>query len=143
MSKVEKMIEKRKDDSAEKTKIATEQIKNMVEANEPVNVKELVCRTGLSRAFFYANEVVHEALLKAQEQQEKKRRQKRQKENLDKPKVKPRPQKDAAEQMKEQQLVFLEQQNEKLRMEAALLRWENQDLKELIREQEEQLCQYL
>ena len=169
--KTDKMIESRQDDSAKKTKMATEQIKSMLESKEPVTVKELVKRTGLSRAFFYANEVVHEALQEAQEQQKQKRIEALQKENLDKPKAKrrpqkevprqvkkqplpqkevssqrkkqPSPQKNAAEQMKERQLIFLEQQNEKLRMEAALLRRENQELKELLKEQEEQLCQYL
>lgn len=149
--KTDKMIESRQDDSAKKTKMATEQIKSMLEAKEPVTVKELVKRTGLSRAFFYANEAVREVLQEAQEHQNSKRKPRLQKGILDKTKVKPqpqsqpqlRPQSDDLSQRKEQQKIFLEQQNEKMRMEAALLRQENQKLKELIKEQEEQLCQYL
>ncbi len=155
MEKTESMIRTRKDDSTKKTRIAIDVIKSMVEANEKVTAKELVKRTGFSRAFFYANEAVHEAMLEAQEQQWQKRIQKCRKGDLDKTqpipqkehssqrKDQPLPQKDVTDQMKEQQMSFLEQQNEKLRLEAEHLRQENENLKELIREQEEQLGQYL
>ena len=123
MKNPDMMIEGRRDDSTKKTKIAIRQIKDMVAENEQVTVKELVNRTGFSRAFFYANEAVHEAMLEAQEQQKRKRM--------------PMPQKEILNKTMEQQLMFLERQNEKLRVQAAILRRENQELKELLREQEE------
>ena len=123
MKNPDMMIEGRRDDSTKKTKIAIRQIKDMVAENEQVTVKELVNRTGFSRAFFYANEAVHEAMLEAQEQQKRKRM--------------PMPQKEILNKTMEQQLKFLERQNEKLRVQAAILRRENQELKELLREQEE------
>ena len=45
-------------------------IKKMVDGEEQVVVCNLMKKTGLSRAFFYNNQTVHEELLRAQELQE-------------------------------------------------------------------------
>lgn len=100
-------------------------IKSMVEANEQVTVKELVKRTGLSVSYFSVNEVVREAVLEAQEFQNRKRM--------------PVPEEDKENPTLDQQLISLARQNEGLRMEVAILRRENRDLKEQLREQAEQL----
>ena len=100
-------------------------IKSMVEANEQVTVKELVKRTGLSVSYFSVNEVVREAVLEAQEFQNRKRM--------------PVPEENKENPTLDQQLISLARQNEGMRMEVAILRRENQDLKEQLREQAEQL----
>lgn len=100
-------------------------IKSMVEANEQVTVKELVKRTGLSVSYFSVNEVVREAVLEAQEFQNRKRM--------------PVPEENKENPTLDQQLISLARQNEGMRMEVAILRRENRDLKEQLREQAEQL----
>lgn len=100
-------------------------IKSMVEANEPVTAKELAKRTGLSVSYFSTNEAVRKAVSEAQEFQNRKRL--------------PVPEEEKESPTLDQQLISLARQNERLRMEVAILRRENRDLKEQLREQAEQL----
>ena len=129
MKQTEKMIESRKEDSLKKIEAAREQINRMLEAGESVTVRELVKRTGFSRAFFYVNEPVHEAVLEAQGRQ-------KQKQTV-------APCKETPSRPKDQRLIYLEMQNERLQMEAEILRSENRELRERLKEKEEQQVLHL
>ena len=129
MRNIDKAIEKNRAEWARRDKLSLELIKSMVEANEPITIKELVKRTGFSREYFYVNKTVRQAFLEAQEFQEHKRM----------PMVK----QETENQSEEQQLISLARQNEGLRMEVAILKCENKNLKEQLEEQRRPLEQQL
>lgn len=129
MNKYDRMIESRRRASTFKTRKAIAEIQNLVSNNIQVTVKELVDRTGFSRAFFYSNEEVHDAIVNAQHQQGYNRIQ--------------QPQKEILNEAMDQHLLILMRQNEKLKTENAVLRRENQELRELLEEQEGRFVQSL
>ena len=132
MRNIDKAIEKNRAEWARRDKLSLELIKSMVEANEPITIKELVKRTGFSREYFYVNKTVREALLEAQEFQKKRM---------------PVLKQELENQTVEQQLISLARKNERLRMEVAILKCENRDLKEqwneLLKDREESMTQRL
>ena len=69
MRKEENLIRKNKERSDIMVNNAIDEIQRMLNNEELVLVCELVRRTGASRSFFYNNEEVHNALMKAQEVQ--------------------------------------------------------------------------
>ena len=69
MSKYDKMIAANKQVSAEKISSAIKTIHQMLEDKEKVTVQELVRRTGLSRGFFYKNNIVRKEIDGAMQQQ--------------------------------------------------------------------------
>ena len=127
MSKYDKIVERRKQSSLQMVRRTIAEIKKMVSSNEAVTVKELVKRTGFSSAFFYSNEAVRQAIVDAQEQQRYSRIRQPHKEILD--------------QSMDQQLRLLTRQIEKLKLENQLLRRENQELRELLTGQDEDVVQ--
>lgn len=70
MEKHEKMVLKNKVKSQEKVEKAIAEMHKLLNDEEQVVVCTLVKRTGLSRAFFYNNEIVHNELLRIQQLQE-------------------------------------------------------------------------
>lgn len=70
MEKHEKMVLKNKVNSQEKVEKAIAEMHKLLNDEEQVVVCTLVKRTGLSRAFFYNNEIVHNELLRIQQLQE-------------------------------------------------------------------------
>ena len=70
MEKHEKMVLKNKVKSQEKVEKAIAEMHKLLNDEEQVVVCTLVKRTGLSRAFFYNNEIVHNKLLRIQQLQE-------------------------------------------------------------------------
>lgn len=70
MEKHENMVASNRKRSQDKVNLAVTAIKKMVDGEEQVVVCNLMKKTGLSRAFFYNNQTVHEELLRAQELQE-------------------------------------------------------------------------
>ena len=70
MDKHENMVQLNKKKSQIKIDKAITAINKMLRDDEQVVVCTLVKRTGLSRAFFYNNTVVHDELMRAQELQE-------------------------------------------------------------------------
>lgn len=69
MEKHENMVASNRKRSQDKVNLAVTAIKKMVDGEEQVVVCNLMKKTGLSRAFFYNNQTVHEELLRAQELQ--------------------------------------------------------------------------
>ena len=69
MRKEENLIRKNKERSDIMVNNAIDEIQRMLNNEEQVLVCELVRRTVASRSFFYNNEEVHNALMKAQEVQ--------------------------------------------------------------------------
>ena len=67
MEKHEKMVLKNKVKSQEKVEKAIAEMHKLLNDEEQVVVCTLVKRTGLSRAFFYNNEIVHNELLRIQQ----------------------------------------------------------------------------
>ena len=70
MEKHENMVASNRKRSQDKVNLAVTAIKKMVDGEEQVVVCNLMKKTGLSRAFFYNNQTVHEELLRAKELQE-------------------------------------------------------------------------
>ncbi len=70
MGNPKKMIQANQDRSREKVDLAISTIKDMLNKDEQVVVRELQKRTGLSRTFFYYNEEVRAELTRAQQLQE-------------------------------------------------------------------------
>lgn len=70
MEKHEKMVLKNKEKSQEKAEKAIAEMHKLLNEEEQVVVCTLVKRTGLSRAFFYNNSIVHDELLRVQQLQE-------------------------------------------------------------------------
>ena len=70
MEKHENMVASNRKRSQDKVNLAVTAIKKMVDGEEQVVVCNLMKKTGLSRAFFYNHQTVHEELLRAQELQE-------------------------------------------------------------------------
>lgn len=70
MDKYKNMVDQNRKRSQVKVEKAITAIHNMLRDDEQVVVCTLVKRTGLSRTFFYNNQVVHEELIRAQELQE-------------------------------------------------------------------------
>ena len=66
MEKHENMVASNRKRSQDKVNLAVTAIKKMVDGEEQVVVCNLMKKTGLSRAFFYNNQTVHEELLRAQ-----------------------------------------------------------------------------
>ena len=69
MNKYDSMIEKNKKINEEKQERAIECINHMLTEERQVTVSMLVKKTGLSRAYFYNNKKVNDALKKAQSSQ--------------------------------------------------------------------------
>lgn len=69
MSKYDRMIEENKKKSKEKIDLAKRAIYELQEEKERITVPKLMRITGLSRGFFYKNEVIRQEMDKAVEQQ--------------------------------------------------------------------------
>ncbi|MBU3878511.1 hypothetical protein HGO97_022180 [Faecalicatena sp. AGMB00832] len=69
MSKYDRMIEENKKKSKEKIDLAKRAIYELMEEKERITVPKLMRITGLSRGFFYKNEVIRQEMDKAVEQQ--------------------------------------------------------------------------
>ncbi len=69
MSKYEKMLDCNRKVSAEKIELAKKTIFEMLDDGEKITIPKLIAKTGLSRGFFYKNQIVRTLLDKALEQQ--------------------------------------------------------------------------
>lgn len=69
MSKYEKMLECNRKSSSEKIDLAKKTIFEMLDDGEKITIPKLITKTGLSRGFFYKNQIVRTLLDKALEQQ--------------------------------------------------------------------------
>ncbi len=69
MSKYEKMVECNRKISAEKIELAKKVIFEMLDNGEKITIPKLMARTGLSRGFYYKNQIVRTVLDKALQQQ--------------------------------------------------------------------------
>lgn len=69
MSKYEKMLDCNRKVSAEKIELAKKTIFEMLDDGEKITIPKLIAKTGLSRGFFYKNQIVRTVLDKALEQQ--------------------------------------------------------------------------
>ena len=69
MSKYDRMIEENRKKSKEKIDIAKRAIYELLEEKERITVPKLMRITGLSRGFFYKNEIIRQEMDKAVEQQ--------------------------------------------------------------------------
>lgn len=69
MSKYEKMLDCNRKASAEKIEFAKKTIFEMLDDGEKITIPKLIAKTGLSRGFFYKNQIVRTVLDKALEQQ--------------------------------------------------------------------------
>lgn len=69
MNKYDKMIALNKKESCEKIKTAKDAIHKMMDEGEKVNIPKLMQKTGLSRGFFYKNQIVRREIDRAMEQQ--------------------------------------------------------------------------
>ena len=118
MTKYDRMVATNKATSTAKIAKAKAEISKMVSENIQVTVGELVKRTGLSRGFFYKNEVVSRALENARDLQDGK--------------ALTRPQKVILDKAMDKQLQVLQQQIEKLKSENSSLSKKNQDLQKAL-----------
>lgn len=119
--KAEKMVRLNRAASREKVSRALREIDRMVEDEELVTIAELVERTGLSRAFFYNNKKVNQAVERARDLQQSRKFVK--------------PQQVILDQAMEQQILMLkkhlgdlQEENAGLMKELEELREENMDL---------------
>lgn len=69
MSKYDRMIEENRKKSKEKIHMAKRAIYELLEEKERITVPKLMRITGLSRGFFYKNEIIRQEMDKAVEQQ--------------------------------------------------------------------------
>lgn len=69
MSKYEKMVACNRKNSAEKVDLAKKAIFEMLDDGEKITIPKLIAKTGLSRGFFYKNQIVRGVLNKALEHQ--------------------------------------------------------------------------
>lgn len=69
MSKYEKMLECNRKSSSEKIELAKKTIFEMLDDGEKITIPKLITKTGLSRGFFYKNQIVRTLQDKALEQQ--------------------------------------------------------------------------
>lgn len=69
MSKYEKMLDCNRKASTEKIELAKKTIFEMLDDGEKITIPKLIAKTGLSRGFFYKNQIVRTVLDKALEQQ--------------------------------------------------------------------------
>lgn len=69
MSKYEKMVACNRQSSLEKIDLAKKTIFEMLDDGEKITIPKLITKTGLSRGFFYKNQIVRTVLDKALEQQ--------------------------------------------------------------------------
>lgn len=119
--KAEKMVRLNRAASREKVSRALREIDRMLEDEELVTIAELVERTGLSRAFFYNNKKVNQAVERARDLQQGRKFVK--------------PQQVILDQAMEEQITMLtkrlrelQEENEGLEREVEELRDENMDL---------------
>lgn len=69
MSKYEKMLECNRKSSSEKIELAKKTIFEMLDDGEKITIPKLMAKTGLSRGFYYKNQIVRAVLDKALQQQ--------------------------------------------------------------------------
>ena len=119
--KAEKMVQLNRMASRQKVNRALREIEEMLEHEELVTIADLVERTGLSRAFFYNNQEVHQAVERARDLQQGRKFVK--------------PQQVILNQAMEQQILMLkkhlgdlQEENAGLMKELEELREENMDL---------------
>lgn len=119
--KAEKMVQINRAASREKVSRALREIDRMLEDEELVTIADLVERTGLSRAFFYNNKKVNQAVERARDLQQSRKFVK--------------PQQVILDQAMEQQILMLkkhlgdlQEENAGLMKELEELREENMDL---------------
>ena len=114
--KAEKMVRLNRAASREKVSRALREIDRMLEDEELVTIAELVERTGLSRAFFYNNKKVNQAVERARDLHQSRKFVK--------------PQQVILDQAMEQQILMLKKHLGDLQEENAGLRKELEDLRE-------------
>lgn len=114
MEKYKQMLEKNKQISLEKVEIAINCINDLVKNEQQVVVSTLVKKTGLSRAFFYQNQVVRSALNKAQNLQKNKNFVKKQSVAINKSMEKEIEILKAKLREKDEKIRLLENENKKL-----------------------------
>jgi len=118
MNRYDKMLEANEKESREKVAIAVNEINRMLGNNEIVSVVALVRNTGLSRGFFYSNERVRKALLKAKDLQGQK--------------GVIQPQKVVFEKAMEKQMDLLVARNQRLMKENEELKEENEKMRQAL-----------
>lgn len=106
MSKYDKMLEENQKRSTEKISLAKQAIQQLLMEQERISVPKLMKMTGLSRGFFYKNQIIRELLDRAVEKQQ----------------GMPDPRKDILNQAMDRQIELLQQQ-------LILMKKENDDLK--------------
>ncbi|MCB6286242.1 DUF6262 family protein [[Clostridium] scindens] len=116
MSKYDRMIEENKKKSKEKIDLAKRAIYELMEEKERITVPKLMRITGLSRGFFYKNEVIRQEMDKAVEQQAG---------MID-------PRREILNMAMERQIAMLQQQIIGLKKENADLKKENEKLRKAL-----------
>ena len=116
MSKYDRMIEENRKKSKEKIDIAKRAIYELLEEKERITVPKLMRITGLSRGFFYKNEIIRQEMDKAVEQQAG---------MID-------PRREILNMAMERQIAMLQQQIIGLKKENADLKKENEKLRKAL-----------
>ena len=118
MAKYDKMVEHNKKVAKIKEEAAIKEIRRCLEEHEPINALRLSKLLGLSRAFFYTNERVHEVYVLARRQQDLS--------------VWVRPERKVLDTAMEKHIQLLQMQIQKLEKENQKLRIENDKLKKAL-----------
>ena len=116
MSKYDRMIEENRKKSKEMIDIAKRAIYELLEEKERITVPKLMRITGLSRGFFYKNEIIRQEMDKAVEQQAG---------MID-------PRREILNMAMERQIAMLQQQIIGLKKENADLKKENEKLRKAL-----------
>ena len=122
MAKYDKMIEHNRKVAKLKEDIAIKEIRRCLEEHEPINALRLSKMTGVSRAFFYTNERVHEVYVQARHHQDLS--------------VWVRKEKKVLDAAMDKHIQLLEMQIRKLEKENQMLKVENDKLKKNLNEKD-------
>ena len=119
MAKYDKMVERNRKVAQLKEEIAIKEIRRCLQEHEPINALRLSQTTGVSRAFFYTNERVHEVYVQARHQQDLT--------------VWVRPEKKAIDTAMDRHIQILEMQVQRLEKENQQLRIEKDKLEKALK----------
>ena len=122
MAKYDKMVEHNRKVAKLKEDIAIKEIRRCLEEHEPINALRLSQMTGVSRAFFYTNERVHEVYVQARHHQDLS--------------VWVRKEKKVLDAAMDKHIQLLEMQIRKLEKENQMLKVENDKLKKNLNEKD-------
>lgn len=129
MAKYDKMVERNRKVAKLKEEIAIKEIRRCLEEHEPINALRLSQMTGVSRAFFYTNERVHEVYVQARHHQDLS--------------VWVRKEKKVLDTAMDKHIQILEMQIQKLEKENQMLKVENDKLKKNLNEKDLKLINSL